>query len=778
MLVALAVLSAAALAYEIILVHLFSVTHWAHFATLVISLALLGFGASGSLVTLFRSRIEGREKNAFITLVVLAAITFDPAYRAAGVIPFDAFELLAVRRQFLNLALTYVVLSLPFLFTGAAVAVAFLAQPGRIGRVYAANLGGSGFGALLGLTMLVALPAERLPTTVGLLAFAAVIPLTRWVWIALPAVLGVALFAPPATIPVSAYKESSIAMRLPEARLVATRDGPLGRLELITSPSLRYLPGTSLALMEPVPSRPVLYLNGEPLGARSMAADTALLTATTAAAPFAINRVSNPSILVIGLGGGGATRLARAQAPRALTIVDPDPRIDPLLAPGTITPSDTRSTRTARAFIHSSRETYDLITISEIGSLHTGAAGMAAAGVSYLFTYEGVRDMWRALSDDGVVAITRWTLDPPRDVLRLLATIRVVIEDSGQAPASRVALIRGWGTATILASRSPFTPDEVAVLRAWAAERWFDLAWAPGVTAAEANRFNVLDPDRFRLGAEGLLGADDQRFIETYPFRIAPVSDDSPFFFHFLDAGQLLRLWRGEGRLSLPYFEWGIVAHVVALTQAIPIAALLIFIPLLVLPRAERKSESTPAPTVGHFGLAIYFATLGLAFMLLEISAIQRLVLLLGEPIYATTVVLATFLVFAGFGSVCARPIAERVPSWIPFVAIAVLAMVAYAAELGLWEVAAATPIALRAFLALAVLAPLAFAMGLPFPLGLQRVADHRPAWMPWCWGVNGFLSVIAAAAAPLFALRVGFRGVLVFAIVLYLIAGAILRRL
>jgi hypothetical protein len=403
---------------------------------------------------------------------------------------------------------------------------------------------------------------------------------------------------------------------------------------------------------------------------------------------------------------------------------------------------------------------------------------MAAAGVSYLFTYEGVRDMWRALSDDGVVAITRWTLDPPRDVLRLLATIRVVIEDSGQAPASRVALIRGWGTATILVSRSPFTNDEVAALRAWAAERWFDLAWAPGVTAAEANRFNVLDPDRFRLGAEGLLGPDDQRFIATYPFRIAPVSDDSPFFFHFLDAGQLLRFWRGEGRLSLPYFEWGIVAHAVALMQAIPIAALLILIPLFFLPRAERKSESTPAPTVGHLWLAIYFATLGLAFMLLEISAIQRLVLLLAEPIYATTVVLFTFLVFAGFGSACARRIAKRVPSWTPFVAIAVLAIVAYAAELGLWEVAAATPIALRAFLALAVLAPLAFAMGLPFPLGLQRVADHRPAWMPWCWGVNGFLSVIAAAAAPLFALRVGFRGVLVLAIVLYLVAGAIFRRL
>jgi hypothetical protein len=408
---------------------------------------------------------------------------------------------------------------------------------------------------------------------------------------------------------------------------------------------------------------------------------------------------------------------------------------------------------------------------------------MSAAGADYLYTVEGFEDLWNTLDDDGVLAITRWVLDPPRDVPRLLATARRVLGEEGLEAGRHVALVRGWSTATLLVSRRPLGPGEVAALRSWCETRWFDLSWAPGSPPELANRYNLLDPDWYRRSAEGLLGPEPERFVRSYPFDIAPVTDSAPFFHHFLRGGDLMRLLRSEGRLSLPYLEWGIVAQWLVLLQAIPIAALLILLPLLVLsqPLAVALGERGPvvAPAArdpARSTLFAYFALLGLAFMVLEISAIQRLILFLAEPTYAMAAVLASFLVFAGLGSAIAPRIGARIAWWAPFAAIAILALVTRALESLLWDHAAAAPLAVRMVSAILLLAPLAFVMGLPFVMGLQRVADRAPRWIPWCWGVNGFLSVIGAAAAPLIALAVGLDGALVLAAGLYLLAGWLLR--
>jgi len=790
--VALALLSAAVLAHEVALVHIFTILHWSHFAALVIGLALLGFGASGSAVAVAARRgwITGRESPVFVVATALAALTFDPTYRLATTIPFDAFELIAVPRQILYLALTWVVLGVPFFFAGAAVTLAFLIFPARIGRIYAANLVGSGTGSVLGLALVASLPAERLPAVAGAIAGLALVPLIRWsaghrarVAVSLATVAAIALpFLPRPDVPMSPYKEERLALELPGARVLARRDGPLGRLDLVAAPALRYLPGTSLGLDRAVPARPVFYLNGEPLGPRSVAADTSLLRQTTTAAAFAIGRGEPTDVLILGLGGGASIHLARASAAASITVVDPDWRIDPLLASGTLGPGVRRAATAPRAFLHATENRYDRIVVAEMGSLHGAAGGMAAAGASYLFTVEGMVDLWRALGQDGVLAITRWAVQPPREVPRLLATLRAVLDTQGLPAGPRVVLVRGWGTATLLASPRPFTPDEVGRLGDWAAARSFDVAWAPGVTEAAANRYNVLDPDWFRLASEGLLGTTPDRFLARYPFAVDPVTDDAPFYHHYLPFGRLLELWSTGGRLSLPYLEWGLVVQALVFVQAVPISALLILLPLVFLPRGTDRSAGLRLREGGRAAARfIYFALLGLAFMLLEVSSIQRFLLFLAEPATATSVVLAAFLVFAGLGSLTAGRLttAGRIRSpWLPFLAIAALAPLTWVEGQALWGAFAGSPLPVRMTLALALLAPLAFCMGMPFPLGLQRVADSDPGWVPWCWGVNGFLSVVGAAAAPLIALTVGFRGVLLLAAAMYLLAGATLKRL
>ncbi|HJU87732.1 MAG TPA: hypothetical protein VJ788_10215, partial [Gemmatimonadota bacterium] len=733
---------------------------------MVISLALLGFGASGSALAIGRRWVAGRERIAYGLTAPLAGLAYDLAYRLAARIPFDAFELMAVPRQFLWLILTYLVLAVPFFLAGLAVALAFLIGRESVGRVYAANLLGSGVGAVLGIGLLGWLPAERLPAAVAVLGLLAVAPLARWgVLAAMGGVAATALLPPPA-IPASQYKEGTLALRLPEARLLARDDGPLGRLEMIESPVLRSLPGASLALSEAVPPRPVLYLNGQAIGPRAMARDSALWSMTTSAAAFALPD-SAPDVLFVGLGGGGLLWLARSNGAGSISIVDPDARLDALLDPAMLE-GVRRIGASPRGWLHASSERFDRVVVGQPGSLAGSAAGMSAAGADFLFTVEGFGDLWDALDDDGVLAITRWVLDPPRDVPRLIATARLVLEEEGLEAGRHVALIRGWSTATLLVSRRPLGPGDVATLRSWCESRWFDLSWAPGAPSGLANRYNLLDPDWYRHSAEGLLGPEPERFVRGYPFDIAPVTDSAPFFHHFLRAGDLVRILRAGGRLSLPYLEWGIVAQWLVLLQAIPIAALLILLPLFVLSRPSATGLGERGPAVASAArdpargaLFAYFALLGLAFMVLEISTIQRLILFLAEPTYAMTAVLASFLVFAGLGSAVAPRIGARLAWWAPFVAIAVLALATRALESLLWDHAAAAPLAVRMASATLLLAPLAFAMGLPFVVGLQRVADRAPRWIPWCWGVNGFLSVIGAAAAPLIALAVGLDGAL-----------------
>ena len=778
--VSVACLSAAVLAYEVALIHLLAITHWTHFAAMVISLALLGFGASGSALTVARRAVAGRERRVYGACVLLAGLAFDPAYRLAGRIPFDAFELIAVPRQFLWLAVTYLVLAVPFFLGGAAVALAFAIVREGVGRVYAANLIGSGAGAILGLGLLAWLPAERLPAAVGVLGLVAFAPLARRGAFVPIAGLAAAALLPAPVIPISQYKEGALAQRLPEARVVAREDGPLGRLEMIASPALRSLPGASLALREPVPARPILYLNAQALGPRAIAADARLWSLTTSAAVFALPH-SAPHVMVVGLGGGGAVWLARSEGAKSITVVDPDGRLDPLMAPGALSGVE-RVHADPRGWLHATDRRFDRIMVGEMGSLGGSAAGMGAAGADYLFTVEGLGDLWRALDDDGVLAITSWVLDPPRELPRLLATARGVLDAAGLDAARHVAVVRGWGTTTLLVSRRPLDVGNVTALRAWTEARWFDLTWAHGAPAELANRYNQLEPDWFRLGAEGLLGPRPESFLARYVFDVRPVTDDAPFFRHFLRARDLVRLWRAEGRLSLPYVEWGVVAQWLVLVQAIPIAAALILAPLLALRRRPRFDVTAePAPTLPtadpprRLWLFSYFALLGLAFMLLEISAIQRLVLFLAQPIYATTAVLASFLVFAGLGSAAASRLGPRFSRWAPFVAIAVLAPGTRLVEEFLWDHAGGAPLVVRMAATILLLAPLAFAMGHPFPLGLQRVADRTPQWIPWCWGVNGFLSVIGAAAAPLLALTLGFDGVLLTAVGLYILAGLVL---
>jgi hypothetical protein len=216
---------------------------------------------------------------------------------------------------------------------------------------------------------------------------------------------------------------------------------------------------------------------------------------------------------------------------------------------------------------------------------------------------------------------------------------------------------------------------------------------------------------------------------------------------------------------------WGYVLLIATLVQAALASVVFIIVPLFFL----RKGKSGAR----KLRRLLYFLCLGLAFMFVEMSSIQKFVLFLRHPIYSITIVISSFLVFSGFGSLAARRFMKgeyekRSRRLIPFVAIVVISLIYLAAIGGIFSLLSGLPIVGRIVASIVFLAPLAFFMGMPFPSGLQNVSDRSPALVPWCWGINGCASVLSTVLATTMAMSLGFGLVLITAAVLYLIAGLI----
>jgi hypothetical protein len=183
------------------------------------------------------------------------------------------------------------------------------------------------------------------------------------------------------------------------------------------------------------------------------------------------------------------------------------------------------------------------------------------------------------------------------------------------------------------------------------------------------------------------------------------------------------------------------------------LALLFIFGPLLLTQRQGLAGGRARAP------LIVYFACLGLGFMVIEMSLMQRLILFLGHPIYSLTVILFTLLVFAGLGSLTTGRIPLKRQAWVLLALVVLLTFYVW----GLPAVLHAGldwPKAAKVAVTVALLAPLGYLMGMPFPLGIKRADLSAPRMVPWLWGINGTLSVLASVLAVFLAINVGFTAV------------------
>jgi SAM-dependent methyltransferase len=787
---ALFLISAAALGFEIALTRYFAVAKWSEYGYWVISIVLAGFALSGVVMAL-ASEWFARHANALRAALPAALIV-----AAAGgfhLVTINAFNPLQLQNpttyapQLWWIAGYYAAL-LPFFFlTGLFVALSFIANPGRLGRVYGFDLTGAGAGAALVLVLMTVVHPFDLPACLlGLLAAAAaLVPARRWAAV-LAAVLalagGEALLLGDDQASFNDFKAIYAPLHVPGSRTLAERRSPRGLYQLLDDFTERADMDLSnnagqLGLPGPPPTFG-LYRDGNRIAAlpRPPGAVASYAPATLAALPYLL--VPRGRVLLIGASGGFRIAEARALGAAQITALEPEPVLRQATRAGL-----GRSPGTAGASLRGDSPLaavrdvgrYDLIDIA--GDFLDAAEANATA-----FSVEALSDDLRALAPGGILSVPVSIREFPAYALRALATVRAALLAIGtDDPAAHVLLYRSAWNVRILVSPAPFDAARIAAARTFCDDRSFDISFYQGFDpeASRANIYNDLPPISFDTGEVSTGGAAQDAIAEeaaavlagrptasAESFSLTPITLDRPAYYALLRLDHLGTLLR---RLELlPQAEVGALVNLAVLAQAAVIA-----LAVLLLPLAARRRLHVPKAAFagGVWRAAVFFAALGLGFLAIEIALIERASFYLNDRTSAFATVLTGMLVFSGLGSMASARFA-RAPRRGMALAGGVVVVWCVVMLLVMQPLLLATldwPFAARAAILLALAAPVSIALGMPFPLGLAQTGTGP--FLPWAWAVNGAFSVVATPLANLMVREQGIGGVLLLAIMLYILA-------
>jgi spermidine synthase len=747
----------ATLVLELALTRIFSVVFYYHFAFLAISIALFGLGAGGVfsyVAARWRGSVFSKlgafaALNAIFIVAALAVILLRPA--GAGV---------------LALAIVYFLSAVPFFFAGAILSLAISETIDRVDRVYFFDLIGAAGGCFLLIPLLNSFGGAN-----TVIAAAALFAASSAVW---HNVAGRAF-----------RRAAGVALAL----LLVGLLGLNLRRPFI---DVRYAKGTELAneiFVKWNSFSRISVVNEAGSDWKSIVIDA---DASTGIPRFDLDRLSEqdrfkllhdgPGLvyclrpgaktLVIGPGGGWDVARALASGSRSLTGVEINPIIAntimrqrfPELSRGLYLRPEVRIVvEDGRSFVRRTREKYQVIQATLVDTWASTAAGAFALSENNLYTTDAFLDYLSHLTEDGILIFTRWGFEPPRESLRLLSLARVALERLGETEVSRhvivvrenAAKIHEWGaTDTVLVARKPFSAADLERTRQAAAAGGLQVVYLPGESGGGAF-------------AELLKAPDLKAFAAAYPYDVSPVSDDRPFFFYTVQPRDIRNYLAHAVRASADFkinravpLLFGLVG--VSLAATVVILALP---PLILGTRLPREK--------GVLRFLWYFMCLGAGYILIQVALIQKFVLFLGHPTYALTVIIFSMLLASGLGSFWSRRLGGGSDGKLARILVGIAALVtALAFASGpLTKAGIGLPLPVKMLVTALAIAPAAFLMGMPFPLGLSRLERiHKPS-IRWAWSLNAASSVLGSTSAILLAIYFGLKLTLLAGGLLYVLA-------
>jgi hypothetical protein len=786
----------ASIGYEIALTRFFALSSWSEYGYWVISLAMLGLAASGTVAALAARALLRLGQTVMVLLPILAMAAATIGWHWTTLVPFNPLELQNRQLwsgQFANIAQYYAALFPFFFVVGLYVSLVFVVNARQIGRVYAADLAGAGLGAVAVLALMFVVPPFDLVACL-LPALAVAAGLEAWAhparrrWL----VLALLVFLPCEASLVLAnqarvneFKDIFAPLNTSGSQVVAEIRSPKGRYLLVDSFVERLETDLSNNAgrfgIKGLPRAYGLYQDGNRIAAlpREGEPDTAYFAAALDALPYRLR--PGARTLLLGAAGGFRLHEARGAGASTVEIVEPDTVLRNALVAGLGPVGPINGTIGRRvldtgplALAGLERDgVFDVIDVTRefLAQSDTNRAVLSA---------ETLATLLRMLTPNGLLSLTVSIREFPVYAVQAMVASHAALRRAGIAqPARHVAIYRSAFNVRLLLSPTPFEPATLDAIARFCDERSFDIVHLAGRGLGDVRVYNSLSLVSFtstdETAADG--GADPLRQEAaaalaglTSPFhgffQLRPPTLDRPFFTGVLP---LDRLGTILDRVELvPREELAWLVNLAVLVQALALGLAVAALPLL--------ARGTFREVRGrHFATVLcYFAGLGVGFLTLEIFLIEKAAHYLQDRTFAFGFVLAAMLVSAGAGSWLAERQRARPQRALTFAVLVALGWIALAVA-GLDALLTETagwPLVLRFLVLLGVIVPLALALGMPMALGLGQFDGRTVTLLPWAWAINGAGSVIATPLANLVMVECGYTVLLGLAFVLYVVVA------
>jgi hypothetical protein len=724
-------------------------------------------------------------------------------------ISFVPIKLLWDRSQIFIVAFYYVLFGMPFFFIGALIATVFSLESRKSHAIYCSDLIGAGAGSLAVLALLNFEGPEYAVLTASFLCFIASFITGRKKIRSVVSVLFITIMFFVILQPgffqmrLSPYKNLSLSLKYPGAEHLNTYYNSFSRIDTFRSPAVRFAPGLSLTYLNPLPEQVGCAIDGDDMNAVTKAGNSDALAfieflPSSLAYEIAKTRgdeLSKESVIIIEPKGGLQALTASYYGVEDIYNVESNPLFIKVVKrdfgsfSGNIYDRRTwtglgRSWLTStRSRAHEARK----FNIIDLPLTSTSVSSVFGISEDYRFTEEAFRKYFTSLKEHGFLSISLYLLPPPRIELRVLTTVIAMLEDAGKRNVSdHITAIRSWDTLTVLVKNAQLEKNEIRAIKAFANNRRFDLVYYPGITEQESNRYVKMQANEYFQAFQKIINPDTrQLFLQDYIFDISPVSDENPFFNYFLKLSNIKAIYEVMGQKWQYFIKEGYLVPMIFL-QVFIFSAILILLPVFFrnryrvsqdIQQRDLLIQMKRSPLTATLPFLLFFALIGMGFMLVEITMIQKNMLSLENPALTVATVLTAILISSGVGGLLSTRISEQKIPYLILTLGGLLCVYVFLFPLFInaifrYSLSQRTPMV---FLSLV---PLGFFMGMPFPTGMRVLGQLNERLIPWAWAINGCMSVLAPVLAVMLALSLGYKSVLLLGAATYVIASFFLRGL
>lgn len=745
--------------YQIYLIHLLSITQWNSFAGLVISIALLGYGAAGSYLTVRKQQLLSNYDSIIPILLIFSSIATIVSVRLAlsELLVFDSYELFAQKKQIIRMLLTILLFTIPFFLGALSIGMIYTKHTKHISRLYAFDLLGAAVGSILILILINGVHLhQQLSVISSTLALSSLVfilgffRLKNLLFLACCVLLIFANLLRPINISFSQFKSISYALDLPEAGTNWQKHSIYGFSQAVESQSMRYAPGLSLNYTGNIPSCKTLFNNGNAFGVYfTNSTDNTFIKHSTIFLPFVIKKPGK--ILLLDANPGLYNLLNNAED--SISIVVSNKNIQSYLE---LQLGRKIIHRDSRQFLRDCNEKFDLIILPTIGAVG-GGIGMDAFDENHLLTAEAFYQLRELLVPGGIISTSAWIENPIRAPYRLLS---LFCENEEYLTNYSILGIKNWGLLTFCYSNQKFTNNEWVKALSFINENGFDLI--------ATNQPDYIEKDLHASDSilarnmNSIIGRTNDSFNVNYGFHLSAPTRNRPYFSQFLKLS-ILKSTSQASRGINPFLEVDFFIHVIVLLLVSFLALLLIIIPLLFIRQKARVSRWT----------FLYFFSLGMGFMMLEIVFIKVFSGYFFHPIFATTIVIGFLLLSSGLGSLYSSKFNNTLQIIIRIgLIISLLLLINALFLIGFIDSTGNTSVIFKLCFCFLIIGITGFFMGTTFPTGLKMLSKLNENAVPWAWGINGTTAVFASSATAFIIIGTGFRLLFVLAGFFYLLAA------